>query len=124
MAVAARSLTSFSISASASVSLALTAALQAAWAIISSRQPALLFRDRRPPRRARTAQRCHDLRQPGLHSRAPSFIAQQLKREAGLEIDKRKIAVDPPIKSLGPHAVEIELHPEVTETLRIVVAAK
>ena len=51
-------------------------------------------------------------------------IAQQLKREAGVEIDKRKIAVDPPIKSLGPHEVEIELHPEVTETLRIVVAAK
>jgi large subunit ribosomal protein L9 len=51
-------------------------------------------------------------------------IAQQLKREAGLEIDKRKIAVEPPIKSLGPHEVQIELHPEVTETLRIVVAAK
>jgi len=32
-------------------------------------------------------------------------IAQQLKREAGLEIDKRKIAVEPPIKSLGPHEV-------------------
>ena len=51
-------------------------------------------------------------------------IAQQLKREAGLEIDKRKIAVEPPIRSLGPHEVEIELHPEVTETLRVVVAAK
>src|ERR1035438_106514 len=42
-------------------------------------------------------------------------IAQQLKREAGLEIDKRKIAVEPPIKSLGPHEVEIGLLPEVTE---------
>ncbi len=51
-------------------------------------------------------------------------IAQQLKREAGVEIDKRKIAVEPPIKSLGPHEVEIELHPEVRETLRVVVAAK
>ncbi|MGA8014672.1 MAG: 50S ribosomal protein L9 [Candidatus Dormiibacterota bacterium] len=51
-------------------------------------------------------------------------IAQQLKREAGVEIDRRKIAVDPPIKSLGPHEVEIELHPEVRETLRVVVAAK
>jgi large subunit ribosomal protein L9 len=51
-------------------------------------------------------------------------IAQQLKREAGVEIDKRKITVEPPIKSLGPHEVEVELHPEVTETLRVVVAAK
>jgi large subunit ribosomal protein L9 len=51
-------------------------------------------------------------------------IAQQLKREAGVDIDKRKITVEPPIKSLGPHEVEVELHPEVTETLRVVVAAK
>jgi large subunit ribosomal protein L9 len=51
-------------------------------------------------------------------------IAQQLKREAGIEIDKRKIEVDPPIRSLGPHEVQIELHPEVTETLRVVVAAQ
>ncbi len=51
-------------------------------------------------------------------------IAQQLRREAGVEIDKRKITVEPPIKSLGPHEVEIELHPQVTETLRVVVAAK
>ena len=51
-------------------------------------------------------------------------IAQQLRREAGVEIVKRKITVEPPIKSLGPHEVEIELHPEVTETLRVVVAAK
>jgi large subunit ribosomal protein L9 len=51
-------------------------------------------------------------------------IAQQLKREAGVDIDKRKIEVDPPIKSLGPHEVTIELHPEVTETLRVVVASQ
>ena len=53
-----------------------------------------------------------------------SDIAQQLKREAGLDIDKRKIAVDPAIKSLGPHEVSIELHPEVKESLKVVVAAQ
>jgi large subunit ribosomal protein L9 len=51
-------------------------------------------------------------------------IATQLKREAGLDIDKRKIEVDPPIKSLGPHEVTVQLHTEVTETLRVVVAAQ
>lgn len=51
-------------------------------------------------------------------------IAQQLKREAGINVDKRKIEVEPPIKSLGPHEVSVELHPEVTETLRVVVAAQ
>jgi large subunit ribosomal protein L9 len=51
-------------------------------------------------------------------------IAQQLKREAGLDIDRRKIEVDPPIRSLGPHEVTVHLHPEVTATLRVVVAAQ
>lgn len=51
-------------------------------------------------------------------------IAQQLKREAGIDVDKRKIEIDPPIKSLGPHEVSLELHPEITETLKVVVAAQ
>lgn len=51
-------------------------------------------------------------------------IAQQLKREAGISIDKRKISVEPAIKSLGPHEVEVELHSEMRETLRVVVAAQ
>ena len=51
-------------------------------------------------------------------------IATQLKREAGLDVDKRKIDVDPPIKSLGPHEVTVQLHTEVSETLRVVVAAQ
>jgi large subunit ribosomal protein L9 len=51
-------------------------------------------------------------------------IAQQLKREAGVDLDKRKIDVEPPIKSLGPHEVTVHLHPEVTATLRVVVAAQ
>ena len=51
-------------------------------------------------------------------------IAQQLKREAGVDIDKRKITVDPPIKTLGPHEVKVAIHGDITETLKIVVAAQ
>lgn len=51
-------------------------------------------------------------------------IATQLKREAGLDIDKRKIEVEPPIKTLGPHEVTVQLHTEVRETLRVVVATQ
>jgi large subunit ribosomal protein L9 len=51
-------------------------------------------------------------------------IAQQLKREAGVDIDKRKITVDPPIKTLGPHEVKIDIHTDISETLKIVVAAQ
>lgn len=51
-------------------------------------------------------------------------VAQQLKREAGIDVDKRKIEIEPPIKALGPHEVEVELHPEVKATLKVVVAAQ
>lgn len=51
-------------------------------------------------------------------------IAQQLKREAGLDIDKRKISVDPPIKSLGTHEVSVQLHSDITETVKVVVVAQ
>jgi large subunit ribosomal protein L9 len=51
-------------------------------------------------------------------------VAQQLKREAGIEVDKRKIEVEPPIKSLGPHEVTVHLHADITATLRVVVAAQ
>jgi large subunit ribosomal protein L9 len=53
-----------------------------------------------------------------------SDVAQQLKREAGIDVDKRKIDIDQPIKSLGPHEVRVELHSEITETLKVVVAAQ
>jgi large subunit ribosomal protein L9 len=51
-------------------------------------------------------------------------VAQQLKREAGIDVDKRKIEIEPAIKSLGPHEVEVELHTDVKATLKVVVAAQ
>ena len=40
----------------------------------------------------------------------------------GVEIDKRKIQLDDPIKSLGEHEVKIKLHPEVVATLKLTVS--
>ena len=51
-------------------------------------------------------------------------VATQLKREAGIDVDKRKIEIEPAIRSLGPHEVKVELHSDITETLKIVVAAQ
>ncbi len=51
-------------------------------------------------------------------------IAQQLKREAGIDIDKRKIEVEPAIKTLGPHDVRVQLHADIIETLKVVVSAQ
>ena len=50
-------------------------------------------------------------------------IAQHLKRE-GVDVDKRKIEVEPAIKSLGPHEVTVQLHGDISETLKVVVVAQ
>jgi len=47
-------------------------------------------------------------------------IAEFLKAK-GIEIDKRKVLLDEPIKHLGEHEVKIKLHPEVQASLRLLV---
>ena len=42
----------------------------------------------------------------------------------GFEIDRRKIVLDEPIKSLGTHAVPIRLHKDVTAQVTIEVVAE
>jgi large subunit ribosomal protein L9 len=39
--------------------------------------------------------------------------------EQGIEIDRRKIILDEPIKSLGIYSVPIKLHPEVTANIKV-----
>lgn len=41
--------------------------------------------------------------------------------EHKIKIDKRKIALDEPIKSLGGHQVQVKLHPDVTATITVLV---
>jgi large subunit ribosomal protein L9 len=48
-------------------------------------------------------------------------IAEFLKGK-GVEIDKRRVLLDEPIKKLGDHEVKIKLHPEVTASLRLLVS--
>lgn len=45
-------------------------------------------------------------------------IADSLKVE-GIEIDRKKIRLDDPIKTLGIYSVPIKLHPEVTAHLKV-----
>jgi large subunit ribosomal protein L9 len=40
----------------------------------------------------------------------------------GIEIDKRKIQLDEPIKRLGEYEVNVKLHPEVQATLKVTVS--
>jgi large subunit ribosomal protein L9 len=49
-----------------------------------------------------------------------SDIAQFLEGK-GIEVDKRKVLLEEPIKSLGEHEVRVRLHPEVQATLKLLV---
>ena len=48
-------------------------------------------------------------------------IAEFLKGK-GIEIDRRKVQLEEPIKHLGDHEVKIKLHPEVVATLKLMVS--
>ncbi|MCI0530742.1 MAG: 50S ribosomal protein L9 [candidate division Zixibacteria bacterium] len=50
-------------------------------------------------------------------------IADMLK-DKGFQIDKRKILMDEPIKSLGVFNVPVRLHPEVTASLKLWVVKR
>jgi large subunit ribosomal protein L9 len=52
-----------------------------------------------------------------------SDIAQQLE-EKGFTIDRRKIHLDEPLKSLGDFLVPVRLHREVTAHVKVVVQAE
>ncbi|MGE5126765.1 MAG: 50S ribosomal protein L9 [Betaproteobacteria bacterium] len=47
-------------------------------------------------------------------------IAEFLKAK-GIELDKRKVLLDEPIKTLGEHEVKVKLHPEVLASLKLLV---
>lgn len=46
-------------------------------------------------------------------------IADQLKKSHDIKLDKRKIELEQPIRSLGYTNVPVKLHPNVTGTIRV-----
>ena len=52
-----------------------------------------------------------------------SDVADAVKAAGGPSLDKRRIELTTPIKSLGTHRVSVRLHPEVVTTLDIEVVA-
>lgn len=48
-------------------------------------------------------------------------ISTEAKKQLGLDIDKKKMKLDEPIKTLGTHIVTVKLHKEVTAKLTVVV---
>jgi large subunit ribosomal protein L9 len=51
-------------------------------------------------------------------------IAEALKKEHGIEIDKRKITLAQPIKSFGTFQAEVRLFTDVNGTIHVEVTGK
>ncbi|PCG83503.1 50S ribosomal protein L9 [Streptomyces sp. WZ.A104] len=53
----------------------------------------------------------------------PADIASAIKAAGGPDVDKRRVELGSPIKTLGGHQVSVRLHPEVAAKLGIEVVA-
>ncbi len=53
---------------------------------------------------------------------SPADIATAVLAAGGPQLDKRKIEIGNPIKTVGAHAVSVRLHPEVRATVSLEVA--
>jgi large subunit ribosomal protein L9 len=54
-----------------------------------------------------------------LFGSVTSMDIEKYLKEEGLEIDRKKILLKEPIKSLGVYTVSIKLHPEVTADMKV-----
>jgi large subunit ribosomal protein L9 len=53
----------------------------------------------------------------------PSDIAAAVREAGGPELDRRRIEVRDPIKTIGSHQVRVRLHPEVSASVDIEISA-
>ncbi|MFE0422751.1 50S ribosomal protein L9 [Streptomyces sp. NPDC058953] len=53
----------------------------------------------------------------------PADVAVAIKTAGGPEVDKRRVELGAPIKTLGSHQISVRLHPEVDAKLGIEVVA-
>jgi large subunit ribosomal protein L9 len=48
-------------------------------------------------------------------------IADELKNQFAIALDRKKIHLDSPLRSLGEHEVELRLHPDVNAKLKVLI---
>jgi len=51
-------------------------------------------------------------------------IVETLRKVSGIELDKRKVELGDPIKTVGEYKVSVKLFPEINATLKVKVSAK
>ena len=56
-----------------------------------------------------------------LYGSVTSSDVGEFLESKGIEIDKRKVVLEDPIKTLGEHEVKVRIHPEVQATLKLLV---
>jgi len=49
----------------------------------------------------------------------PSNIIEQLDEQFEIKLDRRKVHLEEPIRTVGDHEVELRLHAEVKTTLKV-----
>ena len=54
----------------------------------------------------------------------PANIAQAIERARGLRIDRRRIRLEEPIRSLGTHQVPVQVHGDVEANVKVIVVPK
>ena len=58
------------------------------------------------------------------HSTSGSTQLRQALARAGHTVDRRRIELEHPLKTLGQHPVRVRLHPDVHAELRVSVVAE
>lgn len=48
-------------------------------------------------------------------------IAEELKKQHGIEIDKKKFVLDEAIKTSGEYSVEVKVYPEISGKLKVII---
>ena len=51
-------------------------------------------------------------------------IAEELEKQHHIEIDKRKIVLNDPIKAFGSYSLDVKLYPEITGKINVIVTQK
>jgi large subunit ribosomal protein L9 len=57
-------------------------------------------------------------------SLTPANIAQAIERARGLRIDRRRIRLEEPIRSLGTHQIPVQVHGDVEASVKVIVVPK
>ena len=54
----------------------------------------------------------------------PANIAQAIERARGIRIDRRRVKLDEPIRTLGTHQVPVQVHGEIEASVKVIVVPK